>query len=150
VTSARPGSVADVPALAALAAACNPSPWSEAAIRGRIEDPLSFVFVLETPSSEVMGWVLFSVVADESEILDVGVHPRARRRGYGRALVQVVRDEATARGARSVHLEVRASNAAARGLYAGMGFAEIGVRRRYYRPDGEDAVCMRWDAVDGS
>lgn len=38
-------------------------------------------------------------------------------------------------------LEVRTGNAAARALYAGAGFAEVGRRRRYYT-DGEDAVLM--------
>ena len=50
--------------------------------------------------------------------------------------------EAAARGASSLMLEVRASNAAARRLYARHGFEELHVRRRYY-PGGEDAVIMR-------
>ena len=36
---------------------------------------------------------------------------------------------------------MRASNGAARALYAGCGFEEVGERRRYYA-DGEDAVIM--------
>ncbi|WP_431272740.1 hypothetical protein [Dankookia sp. P2] len=41
-------------------------------------------------------------------------------------------------------LEVAAGNAAARGLYQGLGFAEVSRRRRYY-PDGSDALVMRRD-----
>jgi len=38
-------------------------------------------------------------------------------------------------------LEVRRSNRGARNMYESYGFAEIGVRPRYYE-DGEDAVVM--------
>ncbi|MEE8547256.1 MAG: ribosomal-protein-alanine N-acetyltransferase RimI, partial [bacterium] len=38
-------------------------------------------------------------------------------------------------------LEVRVSNAAARSLYKGFGFREVGVRESYYA-DGEDAVVL--------
>ena len=40
-------------------------------------------------------------------------------------------------------LEVRADNGAARRLYERHGFAEVSVRRRYYQPEGVDAVVMR-------
>jgi ribosomal-protein-alanine N-acetyltransferase len=45
---------------------------------------------------------------------------------------------------RSVVLEVRASNLAAIGLYRSMGFADIGLRRDYYRTENgrEDAILM--------
>ena len=47
--------------------------------------------------------------------------------------------------ARSILLEVRPSNEAARALYAAAGFTEIGIRKGYY-PDGggrEDAVVLQ-------
>ena len=50
--------------------------------------------------------------------------------------------ELTARGVRTVYLEVRASNAAARRLYEALGFAEVGRRSRYYRRPVEDAVVL--------
>jgi ribosomal protein S18 acetylase RimI-like enzyme len=46
-----------------------------------------------------------------------------------------------AAGAEVVHLEVRASNEAARRFYGELGFDEVGARPRYY-PDGEDAVLL--------
>ena len=42
-----------------------------------------------------------------------------------------------------VTLEVRRSNDAARSLYAGFGFRQIGVRQRYYSDNGEDAIVMQ-------
>jgi ribosomal-protein-alanine N-acetyltransferase len=46
-------------------------------------------------------------------------------------------------GILEIILEVRASNAAALGLYRLLGFAETGRRPRYYHDPVEDAVLMR-------
>jgi ribosomal-protein-alanine N-acetyltransferase len=87
----------------------------------------------------VAGFVVAWVVADvEVQILEVATCPSMRRRGVASALVRAALDLAPAAEAR---LECRASNAAARRLYAGLGFAETGVRRRYYA-DGEDAALL--------
>ena len=45
-------------------------------------------------------------------------------------------------------LEVRASNAVAQNLYRKYTFKEMGVRRRYYSDNGEDALVMWTDALD--
>lgn len=55
---------------------------------------------------------------------DVAVTPDARGRGVGRALLEQVIADATAAGASAVSLEVRADNAAARHLYASLGFGD--------------------------
>ena len=51
-------------------------------------------------------------------------------------------EAAAARGANTLFLEVARSNTAAQALYAGQGFAPVGVRRRYYA-DGGDAMILR-------
>jgi len=88
------------------------------------------------------GMVLARVAADEAEILTLAVRPERRRSGLGRALLLTAMAEATARGARAMFLEVRASNEAARALYAAAGFTRVGTRARYY-PDGADALVLR-------
>lgn len=91
-----------------------------------------------------LGLALVRVVADEAEILDVGVVPAARRRGLGSALMATVLAACRARGAARVFLEVAADNAPARALYDGAGFERVGLRRRYYtRPGGAaDALVL--------
>lgn len=60
--------------------------------------------------------------ADVSKLL---VHPRARRRGIARALMQALEAEAMARGRVLLTLDTRRGDPA-EGLYKGMGFVEAG------------------------
>ena len=79
----------------------------------------------------------------EAEIQTIAVAPSARRHGLGRTLMETLLAEARVRGARQVFLEVRADNPHARALYDSLGFDQIGVRKKYYQPDGVDAEVMR-------
>jgi ribosomal-protein-alanine N-acetyltransferase len=51
-------------------------------------------------------------------------------------------DRAVTLGAATMVLEVAVTNDAARALYGAHGFAEAGLRRRYYS-DGTDALILR-------
>ncbi len=62
-------------------------------------------------------------------LFDIVVIPEARRRGYGRALVEHLLAQGRAHGARHAYLQVESGNDAARKLYGAMGFAE---RYRYW------------------
>jgi len=52
-------------------------------------------------------------------------------------------DDARARGAAAVFLEVRESNRAARSLYENWAFVESGRRPAYYTEPQEDAIVYR-------
>lgn len=99
------------------------------------------VALLATMDGEPAGFVLGRVAAEEAEILTLAVRPAARRAGMGRALMLALMAEAAQRGAATLFLEVAEGNAAARGLYSGLGGQEVGRRRRYY-PDGSDALVL--------
>ena len=81
-------------------------------------------------------------VADETHIVTIGARERARRTGVADLLLMGVAETAVKRGCQCVTLEVRASNTAAIALYRKHGFREVGVRKRYYSDNGEDAVIM--------
>jgi ribosomal-protein-alanine N-acetyltransferase len=83
------------------------------------------------------------LVSDELHINNLAVHPRWRQRGIARELLTTALRRGRDAGARSAFLEVRASNAAAQGLYRQFAFESIGVRSRYYTHPVEDAVIMR-------
>ena len=79
----------------------------------------------------------------EYEVHTIGVDKRFQGRGIGRALLDRLLEIADG-GA--VFLEVRTDNAAAIALYESVGFAVLGVRKRYYRVSGADAYTMRREA----
>jgi ribosomal-protein-alanine acetyltransferase len=99
--------------------------------------------VRAAPGEDALGVALIWRAADETHLLDLVVHPNARRRGYGRALLERVIADARAAAGRVVLLEVRASNTVALRLYGSAGFFESGVRSAYYSDNGEDAIEMR-------
>jgi ribosomal-protein-alanine N-acetyltransferase len=78
------------------------------------------------------GFILYRLIGEEAEILSVAVTPACRRRGIGKALLEDALRHLYREGARSIHLEVEDSNAAAIGLYRGVEFRESGRRAGYY------------------
>lgn len=84
------------------------------------------------------GFALMRMVADEGELLLIGVAPATQRRGVGQALLEDFFALAKQAGASRLHLEVRDGNPALR-LYETNGFRLAGRRRGYYRgPEGAE------------
>lgn len=137
----RPMTARDLDAVAALEALCNSQPWSREALKTCVATAGRIACVAEQ-AGRVVGYAVASHVADEGEILILGVHPDARRQGAARALLTSVLGDLGAAGATSVFLEVRRGNEAAIALYGALGFGEAGMRKGYYADTGEDAVLM--------
>lgn len=81
--------------------------------------------------------------AREADVQTIAVAPEARGRGIGRGLMERMLTQARDRHVREVFLEVRADNDVAQQLYRSLGFVELGVRPRYYQPEGIDAIVMK-------
>ena len=94
-------------------------------------------------ADQVLGYLVARQMADEGEILNVGVHPQRRRVGVGRVLVASALARLQSLGAQQAYLEVRESNVGARALYRGFGFTEVSKRAKYYRQPVEDAILLR-------
>ncbi|HWE98623.1 MAG TPA: GNAT family N-acetyltransferase, partial [Caulobacteraceae bacterium] len=134
-----PAGPAAAAVLAALHAGADPPGWSEAEFAALLRGPGVFAR-LWLEGGAPRGFVLARTAADEAEILMIAVEPDHRRRGLGAALMAAAVDAAHAAGAAAMLLEVAQDNAAARALYGGRGFTEVGRRRGYYRRSGGEAV----------
>lgn len=95
----------------------------------------------QNPHSVVGLGCLWSIL-DEAHITLLAVHPKYQRGGLGTLLLTALLRRAVLRGLERATLEVRASNEAARSLYAKFGFQEAGRRRHYYKDTGEDALIL--------
>jgi ribosomal-protein-alanine N-acetyltransferase len=134
-----PATIAHGPAMAAIHAAAFPPKqrWGADALALQLGLPGAFG-LLAGPD----GFVLARVAADEAEILTLAVVPSARRRGLARDLLKAALARAAQSGAAAMLLEVANTNTAARALYAGLGFVQVGLRRGYYA-QGMDALVLR-------
>jgi ribosomal-protein-alanine N-acetyltransferase len=115
-------------------------PWT----RGNFNDSLRAPYDCRTwrLEGELVGYFILMVAVGEGHLLNLSIAARHQRSGHGSALLREALELARRRGARSLFLEVRPSNAAAQALYARFGFTRVGVRRGYYpaRFGREDAL----------
>jgi len=91
-------------------------------------------------------WALISS-SGEAELLRIAVDPNCWHTGLGRELLRACMQALGAEGYRTLHLEVRVSNVAARALYESEGWRCTGVRKGYYK-DGEDAAVYAKEITD--
>lgn len=128
--------------VAELEKLCFSDPWSEKSVASELTNPLS-LWLVALEGELVAGYVGSQTVLDETDMMNIAVHPDFRRRGVGESLVNALVEELKDRGSRCLTLEVRSSNAPARSLYEKMGFVQIGLRKNYYRNPKEDACILR-------
>lgn len=91
---------------------------------------------------QVLGMVGLWCVMGEGHIVTIAVRQDWRRRGIGEVLLLSALEAALDAGQDVVTLEYRISNDGARALYEKYGFAQVGVRAKYYSDNQEDAVLM--------
>ena len=103
---------------------------------------------LEEELRSIVGYAGIWVMTDEAHITTIASHPRVRGQGVGEFLLVALVHRGIEIGARWMTLEVRASNSVAQNQYHKYTFKEMGVRRRYYSDNGEDALVMWTDALD--
>jgi ribosomal-protein-alanine N-acetyltransferase len=138
---------AHVPQIAELEKLCFSDPWSEKSIETELSCRLS-VWLVALEGEQVVGYVGSQTVIDESDMMNIAVHPGFRRRGIAEALVAELEAALRQRGSRALTLEVRDSNAPAIALYEKLGFVQVGLRKNYYRNPKEDARILRkeWES----
>ena len=131
-----------VKTVAELEKICFSDPWSENSVASELKNKLALWLVAEE-EGRVAGYIGSQTCTDESDVMNVAVHPDFRRRGMAEALVNALVAELKAIGSHCLTLEVRVSNVPAVSLYEKLGFTEIGRRKNYYRNPKEDALIMR-------
>ena len=152
----RSMTVDDLPAVMVLEEELfAPDTWTEAMYRDELSrgDTRFYVvaeFHLEGEDDEdagsgapvLVGYAGLIAYDDESHVATLGVTKALQGEGVGSLLLDALLEEADKRSP-VVLLEVRADNEPAQRLYRRRGFEEIGRRRGYYQPSGDDAVVMK-------
>lgn len=131
----------DLPSVHAIAMSCpEAAQWSLQAYSSLLRDGAQgWVAIAER---SVLGFLIVRRMAEEAEILNVAVAPDARRKGVASSLLGEALLWAKQCPVSRIHLEVRASNHAARKLYESYGFLDAGLRRGYYSHPSDDALLL--------
>jgi ribosomal-protein-alanine N-acetyltransferase len=134
----------DLPFVLEIERLSFPNPWHETTFRGEIQHrPISFPLVIVHDTlDQVIGYIVFWMVAEEVQINNIAVHPDFRRFGIGERVLRLVLEQVRYKGAKFITLEARPSNTAALSLYRKLGFKVAGIRKGYYTNPPEDALVF--------
>lgn len=126
--------------------------WSANMVREELDAPARTYYVCiagngddDADESRIVGYAGFWYDGDDAELMTIGVSGTHQRRGIAARLLATLVDEARRQGAARMLLEVRVDNDPALALYERFGFVRLGLRRRYYQPEGIDAYTMALD-----
>jgi ribosomal-protein-alanine acetyltransferase len=142
----RRATPADLDAIMALETSVfTTDAWSSDAMRSELSNTHGHYLVVEDAAGVVVAYagLLAPRGSGQADIQTIAVVESERRSGIGRALMTSLVDEARAREAEHLFLEVRADNPAAQTLYRDLGFEQIALRPGYYQPGNVDALVMR-------
>lgn len=131
----------DAPRVAQIEKECFSVPFTEDDISSYIESPI-WHFLVARNEEGVIGYISFTVILDECQIVNVAVSQCARCRGIGSLLLDHFLSYVKEKGVGSVYLEVRESNSAAIGLYEKFNFSRSGVSKNHYTKPTENALLM--------
>ena len=133
---------AHVAQVAELERLCFADPWSEKSVASELDNQWA-LWLVALEDETVAGYIGSQTSIDETDVMNVAVHPDFRRRGIAAELIDALVAELKKRGSHALMLEVRASNAPAIALYEKLGFFQVGCRKNYYRNPKEDALILR-------
>ncbi len=139
--SVRLVEMTDCDTLAEIHASAFRRGWSDAEFEALLVQPGTQALIAHYRNALgrrlAAGFILYRLVVTDAEVLSVAVTSECRRRGIGRALIDEALRNLYRDGARSIHLEVEDTNAAAIALYRRVEFHESGRRAGYYREGRE-------------
>lgn len=139
-----PAVVSAAAVIAGVHRACFDHPWSEASIVSLMSIPGTYGWLTIDPSGQPVAALMVRQMANQADVLTLGVCPSVRRMGLARSLMRAAEAALAATGSVKVFLEVAESNLSGVALYESLGYVESGRRRNYYvvAGSGVDAVVM--------
>ena len=141
----------DVDGVHAIEAASFAKPWKREDFVKEMTQNLCARYLVAEEDEKIVGFAGAWIVLDEAHITNIAVSEICRGRGIGRRLTEALLQYAANLGVLYTTLEVRRSNEKAQRLYKSLGFEYVGVRKRYYEDNGEDAflfVCQHMPKAD--
>ncbi len=134
----RPARLAEAPGLAAMSRDLIETGldwrYRPAQLAAMVRDPDTVVLVARGADSQARGFAAMAFSQETAHLTLLCVQPAHRCRGIATRLVEWLTESARVAGVASIHLELRADNAAALALYRRLAFAERQMVADYYGP----------------
>ncbi|CCO24585.1 ribosomal protein S18-alanine N-acetyltransferase [Maridesulfovibrio hydrothermalis] len=122
-----------------LESSCFDYYWTEEQFRLGLEKNAFYVLGY-VEKGILVGYLAYSLVLEEMEVLNLGVHPDFRRSGIGRSLMLDLMQRCREMNIKRGLLDVKETNHPAIALYESLGFVQVGIRKKYYPDTKEDAL----------
>ena len=117
--------------------------WSKDSFYNEVENKISYYIVAkDTETKAILGYLGSWFIVDECHITNVAVNPNCRRQKIAQELLIQLINQCYEKFIKYITLEVRVSNIPAISLYEKFGFKSVGVRKKYYQDNDEDALIM--------
>ena len=121
---------------------CFVAPWALKDVQYELNDnPVSNLWVIESESTGVVGFVDYWITFDSATICQICVNPLFRRKGLGSMLLEEMLKDCRTERVNNITLEVRENNFSAIKLYEKHGFKHVLVKEGYYS-NGDNAIYM--------
>jgi len=138
--------ISDIPSVLEIDLLSFPNPWPRNAYEHEInKNPNSRPWVgslISGGSEKICCFAVFWNIVDETHIGTIAVHPDYRNIGLGSFFLGELLSFSEKEGMVKALLEVRESNLQAITLYKKFGFEIDGIRKKYYRDNGENALLL--------
>lgn len=131
----------DAPCVAKIENECFSVPFKEKDIIAYLDDPI-WHFLVAKIDGEVVGYISFTIILDECQIVNVATTPSYRKMGIGTRLIEEFLKYIREKGCKTIFLEVRESNSPAINLYKKFGFFPVGISKNHYSKPTENALLM--------
>ena len=141
----------DVPQVHEIELKTFHTPWSYQSFVDEMTTNKCARYIVAEEDGRILGYAGAWLIFEEGHITNIAVNEADRGRGIGAGVTRALMQYAANMGVQYMTLEVRRSNLVAQSLYKKMGFIELGVRKRYYEDNGEDAylyVCDHMPEIE--
>lgn len=135
----------DVPQVHEIELKTFHTPWSYQSFVDEMTTNKCARYIVAEENGRILAYAGAWLIFEEGHITNIAVEASQRGRGIGAGVTRALLQYAANMGVQYMTLEVRRSNLIAQSLYKKVGFIEVGVRKRYYEDNGEDAylyVCQ--------
>ncbi|GAB1402176.1 hypothetical protein MASR1M68_10870 [Elusimicrobiota bacterium] len=89
----------------------------------------------------IIGFIIYRIVLEEAEVLNIVIDNQFRGKSYGKQLLNYAVNDMKEHNVKNIFLEVNERNIIAKNLYTNTGFVQYSTRQNYYGADS--AVLMK-------